>query len=153
VKGLEVAGLFFENEADLAVVRRRLAAGSRRSVGGGLRIMCVRPMPLSSGVRLGPFEVLSSLGAGSMGEVCRARDVRLDRIVAIKVLHARVATEPALADRFEREARIIAALNHPHICTLFDVGVQEGVPYLVMEYLEGQTFANRCSMERFRPKR
>jgi eukaryotic-like serine/threonine-protein kinase len=96
-----------------------------------------------SGKRLGPYEVLSSIGAGGMGEVYRARDTRLDRIVAIKILPNHHASNPELRERFEREARTIASLNHPHIGTPHDVGHQDGIDYLVMEYLEGETLAQR----------
>src|SRR5881409_2175204 len=78
-----------------------------------------------------------------MGEVYRAKDTRLDRIVAIKVLPSHVASDPELRQRFEREARAVSSLNHPHICTLLDVGRQDGVDFLVMEYLEGETLADR----------
>jgi eukaryotic-like serine/threonine-protein kinase len=98
---------------------------------------------LTSGNRLGPHEILSAIGAGGMGEVYRARDTRLNRIVAIKILPAHLADRYELRERFEREARTIASLNHPHICTLFDIGQQDGVDYLVMEYLEGETLAQR----------
>src|SRR4030095_12391009 len=81
-------------------------------------------MPLTPGSRLGPYEIQSALGAGGMGEVYKARDTRLDRTVAIKVLPAHVASDPDLRQRFEREARAVAALSHPHICTLHDVGQQ-----------------------------
>jgi Tol biopolymer transport system component len=100
-------------------------------------------MALTSGNRLGPHEILSAIGAGGMGEVYRARDTRLDRIVAIKVLPTHLADRSELRERFEREARTIASLNHPHICTLFDTGRQDGIDYLVMEYLEGETLAHR----------
>src|ERR1700687_2356039 len=100
-------------------------------------------MPILPGRRLGPYEILSSVGAGGMGEVYRARDTRLDRIVAIKVLPGHLADRSELRGRFEREARTIASLNHPHICTLFDIGQQDGIDYLVMEYLEGETLAQR----------
>ncbi len=96
-------------------------------------------MGLRIGTQLGPYEILSAIGAGGMGEVYRARDTRLDRIVAIKVLPTHLADKPDLRERFEREARTIASLNHPHICTLHDVGHQDGTDYLVMEYLEGKT--------------
>jgi eukaryotic-like serine/threonine-protein kinase len=92
---------------------------------------------------LGPYEILDAIGAGGMGEVYRARDTRLDRIVAIKVLPVHLADQPELRERFEREARTIASLNHPHICTLHDVGHQDGTDYLVMEYLEGETLGQR----------
>ena len=100
-------------------------------------------MAILSGQRLGPYEILSSIGAGGMGEVYRARDTRLDQIVAIKVLPPHLADSPELRERFEREARTIASLNHPHICTLYDVGHQNGTNFLVMEYLEGETLAQR----------
>src|SRR5580700_7998296 len=100
-------------------------------------------MSLKAGTRLGPYEVLSAIGAGGMGEVYRARDTRLDRIVAIKVLPTHLADRSELRERFEREARTIASLNHPHICTLHDIGQQNGIDYLVMEYLEGETLAQR----------
>src|ERR1041385_3610546 len=100
-------------------------------------------MPVRAGTRLGPYEILSAIGAGGMGEVYRARDTRLDRTVAIKVLATSLTAHPQLRDRFEREARAISSLNHPHICTLFDVGHQDGVDFLVLEYLEGETLANR----------
>ena len=100
-------------------------------------------MAIQPGTRLGPYEVLSAIGAGGMGEVYKARDTRLDRIVAIKVLPPHLADKPELRERFEREARTIASLNHPHICTLYDVGHQDGTDFLVMEYLEGETLATR----------
>src|SRR5438309_7981771 len=100
-------------------------------------------MALERGTRLGPYEILTAIGAGGMGEVYRARDTRLDRIVAIKVLPEALAADPQFRDRFEREARAISSLNHPHICTLYDVGHQDGTNYLVMEYLEGETIGRR----------
>ena len=100
-------------------------------------------MPLQSGTQLGPYEILSPLGAGGMGEVYKATDTRLDRTVAIKVLLAHVADDPDLRQRFEREAKTISSLNHPHICTLHDIGQQDGIDFLVMEYLEGDTLAQR----------
>src|SRR5579862_2929310 len=100
-------------------------------------------MSLSTGTRLGPYEILAPIGAGGMGEVYRARDTRLDRIVAIKILPEHLAGKPQLRERFEREARAVSSLNHPHICTLFDVGHQDGIDFLVMEYLEGETLAAR----------
>lgn len=100
-------------------------------------------MAISAGTRLGPYEILASIGAGGMGEVYRARDTRLDRTVAIKVLPSHLSSNPDLRQRFEREARAVSSLNHPHICTLHDVGQQDGVDYLVMEYLEGETVADR----------
>jgi len=100
-------------------------------------------MSLSPGARLGPYEVIAPLGAGGMGEVYKARDTRLDRTVAIKVLPAQFAADPRFRERFEREAKAISQLSHPHICMLHDVGRQDGIDYLVMEYLEGQTLAQR----------
>jgi eukaryotic-like serine/threonine-protein kinase len=95
------------------------------------------------GKTVGPYQILSAIGAGGMGEVYRARDTRLDRTVAIKVLSAHLVERADSRERFDREARTIAGLNHPHICTLFDVGHQYGTDYLVMEYLEGETLAER----------
>src|SRR6202158_5581200 len=100
-------------------------------------------MPILTGKRLGTYEILSAIGAGEGGDVYRAKDTRLNRIVAIKVLPSHLADSPELRERFEREARTIASLNHPHICTLYDVGHQDGTDYLVMEYLEGETLAQR----------
>src|SRR5262245_31043181 len=100
-------------------------------------------MTLDPGARLGPYEVVTPLGAGGMGEVYRARDTRLDRTVAIKILPAALAGDPQLRERFDREARAISSLNHPHICTLYDVGHQDGVDFLVLEYLEGETLDAR----------
>jgi len=99
-------------------------------------------MPLRTGSRLGPYDILSPLGAGGFGEVYKARDTRLDRTVAIKILPS---ADPELKARFEREAKAIAALTHPHICTLYDVGHQDGTDYLVMEYLGGETLAARIT--------
>src|SRR5262249_40365137 len=96
-------------------------------------------MVLTPGTKLGPYEIHSPLGAGGMGEVYRARDTRLGRDVAIKVLPAHLSSSPELTARFEREARTISSLNHPHICQLYDIGSQGGIDFLVMEYLEGET--------------
>src|SRR5262245_43202478 len=100
-------------------------------------------MPLKPGTRLGPYEVQAPLGAGGMGEVYKAKDTRLERIVAIKVLPSQVAADPDLRQRFEREAKAISSLSHPHICALFDIGREAGTDYLVMEYLEGETLSAR----------
>lgn len=100
-------------------------------------------MTLSAGAKLGPYEVLGPLGAGGMGEVYRARDTRLERTVAIKVLPAQLSSDPVRKQRFEREAKTISGLNHPNICVLHDVGSQDGVDYLVMECVEGETLAKR----------
>ena len=102
-------------------------------------------MPLAAGTSLGPYQIDAPLGAGGMGEVYKARDTRLDRTVAIKVLPAHVAADPDLKQRFEREAKTISSLNHPHICTLHDIGSQDGIDFLVMEYLEGETLAERLA--------
>jgi hypothetical protein len=102
-------------------------------------------MPFTPGTRIGPYEILASLGAGGMGEVYRARDPRLDRSVAVKVLSSSRGARPEELERFQREARAIARLSHPHICTVYDVGQEGGVPYLVMELLEGETLAERLS--------
>src|SRR6202521_1018681 len=100
-------------------------------------------MPLKHGSKLGPYEIQTLLGAGGMGEVYRARDTRLDRTVAIKILLKGLEQTPEVRQRFEREARAVSSFNHPHICALYDVGHQDGIEYLVMEYLEGETLAAR----------
>src|SRR5262249_39060285 len=102
-------------------------------------------MPLQSGSRVGPYEILAPAGSGGMGEVYRARDTRLDRTVAIKILPTYLSERLDAKQRFEREAKAISALQHPNICTLFDVGSQNGTDYLVMEYLEGETLADRLT--------
>ena len=109
-------------------------------------------MPLESGTRLGPYEVLAPLGAGGMGEVYRARDTRLDRVVAIKVLPGHLSGDPALRARFAREARAVSALSHPNICALFDVGQQDDIDFLVMEYVEGETLASLLKRGRLGPR-
>src|ERR1700687_1838252 len=100
-------------------------------------------MALTSGTKLGPYEIQSPLGAGGMGEVYRARDTRLGRDGAIKVLPQHLSSNTQLNERFEREARTISSLNHPHICTLHDVGHQDGTGFLVLEFLEGNTLERR----------
>ena len=100
-------------------------------------------MPLTPGTKLGPYEIGVPLGAGGMGEVYRARDTRLDRTVAIKILPEQFSADPVRKQRFEREAKTISSLNHPHICVLYDVGRQDGTDYLVMECVEGETVAKR----------
>ncbi|HLN57729.1 MAG TPA: serine/threonine-protein kinase, partial [Thermoanaerobaculia bacterium] len=100
-------------------------------------------MALSGGTRLGPYELIAPVGAGGMGEVYRAKDTRLDRTVAVKVLPSHLAASAEVRQRFEREAKTISSLSHPHICALYDVGNQDGVEYLVMEYLEGETLSER----------
>ena len=98
---------------------------------------------LNAGTRLGSYEILSSLGAGGMGEVYKARDTRLERTVAIKVLPPALAADAQFRDRFQREARTISQLDHPNVCTLFDVGEDGGMSFLVMQYLEGETLEAR----------
>src|SRR5277367_975865 len=100
-------------------------------------------MALPSGTKLGPYEIQSPLGAGGMGEVYRAIDVRLGRDVAVKILPAHLSSNSAARQRFEREAKTISGLNHPNICTLFDVGHQDGLDFIVMEYLAGETLETR----------
>src|ERR1017187_8995761 len=96
-------------------------------------------MSLTAGTKLGPYEIVAPLGAGGMGEVYQARDTRLDRTVAIKILATQVSEDSEAKQRFDREARAISSLNHPNICALYDVGSQDGVSYIVMEYLQGKT--------------
>src|SRR6266581_4126579 len=100
-------------------------------------------MTISAGTRLGPYEILAPLGAGGMGEVYRARDRKLDRDVAVKVLPLSVAADPDALARFEREAKAVAALSHPNILAIFDFGTHEGTAYAVMELLEGETLRGR----------
>ena len=98
---------------------------------------------LKAGSRLGPYEIAAPIGAGGMGEVYRALDTRLDRTVAIKVLPGHLAADPEGRRRFEREARAVSSLNHPHICLLFDVRRDQDIDFMVLEYLEGETLAGR----------
>ena len=105
-------------------------------------------MSLAEGTRFGPYKIGDQIGAGGMGEVYAAIDTRLDRAVAIKVLPEHLADDPHIRERFEREARAVSSLNHPHICTLFDVGEQDGVHYLVMELVDGDTLAARLAKGR-----
>src|SRR5213075_1018307 len=100
-------------------------------------------MAIPAGTHLGHYEILSALGAGGMGEVYRAKDTRLDRTVAIKIVSSALADRPELRERFEREAHAVSSLAHPHICALFDVGQQNGLEFLVMEYLDGESLAAR----------
>jgi Tol biopolymer transport system component/tRNA A-37 threonylcarbamoyl transferase component Bud32 len=102
-------------------------------------------MALTAGTKLGPYEIVAPIGAGGMGEVYKARDTRLDRTVAIKVLPAHLAANEQLRQRLEREARAVSSLSHPHICVLHDVGHQDGIDFLVMEFLEGETLAGRIA--------
>src|SRR6202142_1025631 len=123
--------------------------GSVRRGGGARSLLeCIAryngaQMALTSGTKLGPYEIQSPLGAGGMGEVYRARDTRLDRIVAVKILPSHLSENAEARQRFDREARTVSSLNHPNICTLYDVGHQDGIDFLVMEYLEGETLADR----------
>ena len=121
--------------ADTRCVRTRLQARSGRPLDFAMSLMV--------GTRLGPYEIVAPLGAGGMGEVYKARDTRLDRSVAIKVLAADIASDPAARERFEREARAVAALDHPHICGIHDVGEVHGTHFLVMPLLDGETLAAR----------
>src|SRR5207302_5038693 len=100
-------------------------------------------MPLPPGTHFGPYEITGLLGSGGMGEVYRARDTRLERTVAIKILPRELSNDSIRKQRFEREAKTISNLNHPHICVLHDVGSQDGIDYLVMECIEGETLARR----------
>src|SRR3982074_2698244 len=102
-------------------------------------------MPLASGTHLGPYEILAPLGTGGMGEVYRARDTRLGLYVAIKVLPANLSSDPSLRQRLDREAKAVSKLSHPHICTLHDIGHQDGVDFLVMELVEGETLEHRLT--------
>ena len=102
-------------------------------------------MALAPGAKLGPYEIVGPVGAGGMGEVYRARDARLNRTVAIKVLPSNVTNDPVALQRFQREARAVAALSHPHVCPVHDVGRQDGIDFLVLEFLDGETLAHRLS--------
>jgi len=102
-------------------------------------------MSLESGDRLGPYAIVTKIGEGGMGQVYKARDTRLDRTVAVKVLPAELALDPGTRSRFEREARAIAALSHPHIYTVHDVGRDNETDYLVMEFLDGESLADRIT--------
>src|SRR5512146_3308343 len=102
-------------------------------------------MTMSAGSRLGPYEILSPIGSGGMGEVYKARDTRLERTVAVKVLPQHLSASSEVRQRFEREAKTISQLSHPHICALYDVGREGDTEYLVMEYLEGETLADRLA--------
>jgi serine/threonine protein kinase len=134
------------NDPSLRAEVEQLVAEDDR--GGGLieeSLVPIQKNALSSGSRLGPYEIVSAIGAGGMGEVYQARDSRLKRTVAIKVLPEYLASDRQARLRFEREAAAVAGLSHPHICALYDIGHQDGIDYLVMEYLEGETVAHRLS--------
>ena len=107
-------------------------------------------MPLSTGDKLGRYEIVSPIGEGGMGEVYKARDTRLERSVAIKVLPEHIAKREDLRARFELEARAVASLNHPNICVVHDIGSQDGHGYMVMEYMEGETLARGLPRARCR---
>src|SRR5450755_629383 len=109
-------------------------------------------MAFSAGARLGSFEILSPIGAGGMGEVYRARDTKLDRDVAVKVLPESVAADPETLARFEREAKAVAALSHPNILAIHDFGNQSGIAYAVMELLEGETLRGKLEAGPIPPK-
>jgi serine/threonine protein kinase len=102
-------------------------------------------MTLAAGLSLGPYEIVAPLGAGGMGEVYRARDTRLGRDVAVKVVPSHLIGNPEVRARFDREAKAISSLNHPNICTLHDVGHQDGIDFLVMELVQGETLAERIA--------
>jgi len=102
-------------------------------------------MALTSGTKLGPYEIASPLGAGGMGEVYRARDPRLERDVAVKVLPANLSSNSNLRQGLEREAKAVSKLSHPHICTVYDIGHQDGVDFLVMELIEGETLEHKLT--------
>src|ERR1700738_3720875 len=102
-------------------------------------------MTIAAGSHLGPYEIVAPAGAGGMGEVWRARDTRLDRTVAIKVLPLHLSSNPQSRARLDREAKAISSLTHAHICTLYDVGHQDGIDYLVMEFVEGESLADRLA--------
>jgi serine/threonine protein kinase/dienelactone hydrolase len=133
------AGDFMEDASIKAVRAAQTSETMRSAQSGGSNLT------LRIGAKLGPYEISAPIGAGGMGEVYEARDTRLDRTVAIKVLRAHLADQPEQRKRFEREARAVANLNHPHICTLYDIGQQDGSDYLVMEHLEGETLARRLT--------
>ena len=109
-------------------------------------------MALSPGTKLGPYEIVTPLGAGGMGEVYRARDKRLERTVAIKILPQHLSSNPELRARFEREEKLISGLQHPNICTLHDIGSQDGIDFMVMEYVAGRTRQSNPRPKVSRPK-
>jgi len=134
---------YIEAHCSDAAVRRELLAMLDAPV--ELSDVVAAAAALRSGTRFGPYEIVELIGAGGMGEVYRAHDSRLNRLVAVKVLRPEIAAESAAGSRFDREARIIAALNHPRICTLHDVGDDHGIRYLVMEFVEGETLSDRVA--------
>ena len=130
---------------DLCVVRKEGSPFDIGRVNLGDSLLVCAAMTLAAGTRLGPYEIVSRLGAGGMGEVHLARDTRLSREVAIKVLSPHLADTPEARARFEREARAISSLNHPHICSLYDIGSENGIDFLVLEKIEGETLAARLA--------
>jgi len=132
-------------EPDLRREVESLIAAHEQGQSSFLTQPAMQAKELAIGSLLGPYEILARIGAGGMGEVYKARDARLHRIVAIKILPVHLADRADLRERLDREARTIASLNHAHICTLFDIGRQDGVAFLVMEYLEGETLAQRLA--------
>src|SRR6266536_2130605 len=135
----------FPTFAKRGIFRANAPARGRGSALREIGFLAVAPMSLSPGARLGPYEILAPIGAGGMGEVYRARDTRLGRTVAIKVLSERLSSSPEVRQRFEREAKTISQLSHPHICALYDVGREGETEYLVMELLEGETLSDRLA--------
>jgi eukaryotic-like serine/threonine-protein kinase len=121
----------------------RMELGREDTSLGGSEAITPALMTLASGSKLGPYEIVGPLGAGGMGEAYRAKDTRLDRTVAIKILPAQLSADSGRKQRFEREAKAISSLNHPNICVLYDVGNQDGTEYLVMECIDGETLAKR----------
>jgi eukaryotic-like serine/threonine-protein kinase len=118
-------------------------AGLARLRGEAIIRLLTKIVSLAAGARLGPYEIVALVGAGGMGEIYKAKDTRLDRTVAVKILPSRLAADPHFRERFDREARTVSQLDPPHICALYDVGVHDGMAYLVMQYLEGETLADR----------
>jgi len=121
----------------------RLDHTGRRVLPPAVRCRLIAHLALAAGTRLGPYEIVAPIGAGGMGEVYKARDTRLDRDVAVKVLPDHLAASEEIRQRFEREAKTISQLSHAHVCALFDVGRENDVDFLVMEFLEGETLADR----------
>ena len=140
----EMGSSFLESPA-LNEIANRLGSSASASVSTSVSTSDMKSVSHVAGTKLGPYLVQALLGVGGMGEVYRARDTRLDRMVAIKVIPAHLSSEPLRRQRFEREAKAISALQHPNICTVYDVGHQDGTDYLVMEYLEGETLASRLA--------
>src|SRR6202158_5714031 len=126
-----------------AAMARPKSASTAGMIARGDKIRVRDSMMLTAGARLGPYEILAPLGAGGMGEVYKAKDTRLDRLVAVKVLPQHLSASPEIRQRFEREAKTVSQFSHSHICALYDVGREGETEYLVMEYLEGETLSER----------